>query len=80
MEKSDQSAFCDADNAILLVVDPQERILRMVLDRDGLQKNLSRVMRLADLHRVPVILTEQYPAGLGQHGFGIIHKTDRGDR
>jgi nicotinamidase-related amidase len=65
MNKTHQNALCDANNAVLLVIDPQDKILRMAFDRESLQKNLSRVMRLADLHRVPVVLTEQYPAGLG---------------
>ena len=65
MNKTHQNALCDADNAVLLVIDPQDKILKMAFDRENLQKNLSRVMRLADLHRAPVVLTEQYPAGLG---------------
>ena len=65
MNETRQNALCDADNAVLLVIDPQDKILRMAFDREALQKNLSRVMRLAGLHSVPVVLTEQYPAGLG---------------
>src|SRR3990172_12787748 len=57
--------LCDADNAILLVIDPQGKIFRMAYNTDKLAPMINKAMKLADLYRVPVVLTEQYPKGLG---------------
>jgi len=55
----------DRDRAIVLVIDLQGRLVdlmdrpRMVID------GVSRLLRLAQLFDLPVIVTEQYPKGLG---------------
>jgi len=55
----------DCDRAIVLVIDLQGRLVdlmdrpRMVID------GVSRLLRLAQLFDLPVIVTEQYPKGLG---------------
>lgn len=58
--------LCDADNAILLVIDPQGKIFRMAYNTEQLALYINKAMKLADLYRVPVVLTEQYPKGLGE--------------
>jgi nicotinamidase-related amidase len=58
--------LCDADNAILLVIDPQGKIFRMAYNTEQLALIIGKAMKLADLYRVPVVLTEQYPKGLGE--------------
>lgn len=57
--------LCDADNALLLVIDLQGKIFEMGFNRDRLHVLSRGLMRLAELFRVPVVLTEQYPRGLG---------------
>ncbi len=58
-------AVLDRDRAIVLVIDLQGRLVdlmhrpRMVLD------GTARLLRLARLFDLPVIVTEQYPRGLG---------------
>ncbi len=58
-------AALDRDRAIVLVIDLQGRLVdlvdrpRMVLD------GAVRLLRLAELFDLPVIVTEQYPQGLG---------------
>lgn len=56
-----------ADNrrSILVVIDLQGKLVNMV-HRPGLVLAASkRLLKLADLFEVPVVLTEQYPQGLG---------------
>ncbi|MEP0814704.1 MAG: isochorismatase family protein [bacterium] len=58
--------LCDADNAILLVIDPQGKIFRMAYNTEQLSVLISKIMRVAALYKIPVVLTEQYPKGLGE--------------
>lgn len=57
----------DADNSVLLVVDIQGR-LSSAMPATDLQQMLThgrRLLQAAGLLNVPVLLTEQYPQGLG---------------
>lgn len=55
----------EASNAVLLVIDFQGKIFQLAFNHDPLKVMASKVMRTADLFGVPVVLTEQYPRGLG---------------
>ena len=57
--------LCDADNAILLVIDVQGKLFEMTFNSARVKPLVARMLRAADLFCVPVILTEQYPRGLG---------------
>ena len=58
--------LADANRSIVVVIDLQGKLMDMV-HRPALVKAASqRLMRLADLFEVPVVLTEQYPRGLGE--------------
>ena len=53
------------DDAVLLVVDVQGKLARLMHEAQALFDNLSRLVRGATVLRVPVVATEQNPAGLG---------------
>ncbi|OGK11221.1 MAG: hypothetical protein A2Y63_01405 [Candidatus Riflebacteria bacterium RBG_13_59_9] len=53
------------DSTLLLVIDLQERLLPLIDGAETIVANTCKLMRLADLFGVPVLLTEQYPQGLG---------------
>ncbi len=55
-----------ADSAALLIIDIQERLFRVMHDREALQEKAVTLIQGAQLLDLPVILTEQYPKGLGQ--------------
>jgi nicotinamidase-related amidase len=56
----------DKNNAALLIVDIQER-LAVVMDRkDQVVKNTLHLVELAKMQDLPVMVTEQYPKGLGR--------------
>jgi nicotinamidase-related amidase len=58
-------SLLDASRSILVVIDLQGKLVHMV-HRPGLVLEASRrLLRLADLFAVPVVLTEQYPKGIG---------------
>ena len=52
--------------AALVVVDLQEKLLPAIEGRDRVVKNSLLLLRLAEILRLPVILTSQYKKGLGE--------------
>lgn len=54
-----------ATGAALLVIDIQERLIRLIRRGDLVVANADRLIRAAQLLNVPVLATEQYPKGLG---------------
>jgi nicotinamidase-related amidase len=56
----------DRERAALVVVDVQEAFRPAVQDFDGVVENTRRLMEGAKILGVPVVVTEQYPRGLGR--------------
>ena len=55
----------DVRRSVLLVIDLQGKLMDQVERPPLVIEATNRLMRLADLFEVPVLLTEQYPKGLG---------------
>jgi len=55
----------DRDQSVLVVVDIQERLLPAIHGREGLVPRVKLLAFGARTMGVPIILTEQYPKGLG---------------
>jgi nicotinamidase-related amidase len=53
------------DNTALLVIDVQERLFSVMHQKEKLLRNVLKLIRGAQVLEIPVILTEQYPRGLG---------------
>jgi nicotinamidase-related amidase len=53
------------DSSVLVVIDIQEKLLPHIHDGEAVMANTRKLMRIADIFEVPVLLTEQYPQGLG---------------
>ena len=58
-------ALLDSSRSTLVVIDFQGKLVQMVHRPALALEATRRLMRLADLFAVPVILTEQYPKGIG---------------
>lgn len=54
-----------ADNAQLVIVDVQEKVLPGVAGREGIVKKIGILSRMARELDVPITLSEHYPRGLG---------------
>ena len=54
-----------ADDSGLLVVDVQERLVRLVPGHERIIWNIRRLLDAARLFQMPTLATEQYPQGLG---------------
>ncbi len=55
----------DANRSILVLIDFQGKLMDMVPRSAAILETARRLLRLADLFAVPVVLTEQYPKGIG---------------
>lgn len=53
------------ENTVLVVVDVQGKLAGLMYRKEGLFENLSRLIKGAGLLQIPIVLTEQYPKGLG---------------
>ncbi|WP_376783094.1 hydrolase, partial [Rhodospirillum rubrum] len=58
-------SLIDAARSVLIVVDIQERLCPVMTDPRGVLFNGARLVRGARRLGVPVVVTEQYPKGLG---------------
>ncbi len=57
--------FLQADRSALLVIDVQVRLLPVIHERRRVLDNVRRLLSGAAIFDVPVLVSEQYPKGLG---------------
>jgi nicotinamidase-related amidase len=55
----------DVNRSVLVVIDLQSKLVNIVARPKMVLAAAVRLLKLAELFRVPVILTEQYPQGIG---------------
>lgn len=55
----------DAGRSVLVVIDLQGKLMEVVHRPAMVVETTKRLMKLAEMFGIPVILTEQYPKGLG---------------
>ncbi|NTV45459.1 MAG: hydrolase [Chlorobiales bacterium] len=53
------------DNTALIVVDVQGKLAQLMYQKEELYENLKRLIKGAQVLQMPIVLTEQYPKGLG---------------
>lgn len=56
----------DKNNSALIIVDIQERLAPAMMNRDEAVKNNIILLKVAHELDIPVLITEQYPQGLGE--------------
>ncbi|MDD4985389.1 MAG: hydrolase [Dehalococcoidales bacterium] len=56
----------DLKNTVLVIVDVQDKLATVMSDKEELFLNLEKLIRGAQALGVPIIVTEQYPQGLGK--------------
>ncbi len=59
------SRLLDAEQALLFVVDIQERFLPVIAEIEGVISKTRILIQAAERLNLPIVVTEQYPAGLG---------------
>jgi len=61
----------DSKQSVLLIIDIQEKLLPVMNNADGLLTSMTKLVRGMQILDIPIILTEQYPRGLGATVSGI---------
>ncbi|XUX00991.1 MAG: hydrolase [Dehalogenimonas sp.] len=56
----------EVKDAVLLVIDVQEKLFPVMFDKEVLLSNLQKLVKGISLLEIPIIYTEQNPAGLGR--------------
>ncbi|WP_025209924.1 isochorismatase family protein [Hippea sp. KM1] len=54
------------NNAVLVVIDMQEKLCKVMKNLDRTTKNIRLLIEAANEFNMPIIYTEQYPKGLGE--------------
>ncbi|HSQ77415.1 MAG TPA: hydrolase [Nitrospirota bacterium] len=57
--------FLDKEDTVLLIVDIQEKLAAVMTEKDKVVRNNLHLIELAKMISMPVMVTEQYPRGLG---------------
>ncbi|MGE5391072.1 MAG: hydrolase [Deltaproteobacteria bacterium] len=55
----------EADDCALVIIDLQERLMKAMKDAERVLNNTNLLLATAKQFEIPVIVTEQYPKGLG---------------
>jgi nicotinamidase-related amidase len=58
--------FLDKNNTALVIIDIQERLAAVMKMKDAVVSNCLHLIELAKMLDIPIVLTEQYPKGIGQ--------------
>ena len=53
------------ENCIFAIIDVQDKLVKAAKGGESLAENVSKVAKAAQILDIPVIITEQYPKGLG---------------
>jgi nicotinamidase-related amidase len=54
------------EEAILVIIDVQEKLTRVIFQKEKLIDNLQKLIKGIQVLEIPIIVTEQYPQGLGK--------------
>ncbi len=57
--------FLDRDDTALLIIDIQERLAQVMSARNAVINNCLHLIELSKALAIPIVVTEQYPKGLG---------------
>ena len=58
--------FLDKDNTALVIIDIQERLAVVMKQRETVVNNCLHLIEIAKIMNIPLVVTEQYPKGLGR--------------
>ena len=54
-----------AENATLVIIDIQEKLFRVIYEKEALSSNIQKLIKGIQIMDIPIIVTEQNPDGLG---------------
>ena len=54
------------EGTVLVIIDVQEKLFPHMAEKEQIAQNVAKLIRFAEITKIPVMLTEQYPKGLGR--------------
>ncbi len=60
------SRLISREGAVLAIIDVQDKLIQRVVNKEVIIKNITKLVKFAKIIGMPIILTEQYPKGLGR--------------
>ncbi len=57
--------FLSKDDSLLVIIDVQDKLAKVMKRRQSVISNISHLIEMSKLLSIPIVLTEQYPKGLG---------------
>lgn len=57
--------FISTGDTVLVIIDVQEKLFRAIYEKEQMLDSLLRLIQGARVLEIPIIMTEQYPKGLG---------------
>lgn len=60
------SRLIERNNAALIVIDIQEKLIPLVVRNSEIINNIVKLIKFCKTLKIPIIITEQYPKGLGK--------------
>ncbi|MCK5281991.1 MAG: hydrolase [Nanoarchaeota archaeon] len=73
------SSNINPKDSLLLIVDIQEKFRPVISGIDDIISNIAKLVRAFNLLKIPILVTEQYPKGLGSTVKEISHALDKFD-
>ncbi|RMF85422.1 MAG: hydrolase [Planctomycetota bacterium] len=70
----------DREQAQLVVVDVQDRLLPLIHEHEQVVAQCARMIRAARVLEIPMLVSEQYPAGLGHTTSALLDVADGASR
>ncbi len=61
----DSCYLIDRKDLVLVIIDVQEKLIPLVEDPEEVVKNIQKLIKFAEMVGIPLVVTEQYPKGLG---------------
>jgi len=58
--------YLESNECVLLIIDIQDKLAAVMKERDSVVKNNLVLIELSKMLKIPVVVTEQYPKGLGR--------------
>ncbi|MEM2146665.1 MAG: hydrolase [Candidatus Jordarchaeaceae archaeon] len=59
-------SLASKEETSLIIIDVQEKLFIQISENEKLVEKLIKLIRFAQILEIPIVLTEQYPKGLGQ--------------
>ena len=59
------NVFLNKEDSVLLIIDIQEKLAAVMKMKDPVVANCLHLIELAKMLDIPIVVTEQYPRGLG---------------